>query len=290
MSIPEMMVEPPVRPGVRRSRSKRLPWRLPEGLLPEVTLLVLVLVAITAPWISPYDPERSDIANRLLAPSLDHPFGTDGSGFDVFSRVLWATRIDLTVAVAGTLIGALIGAVLGVTLGYLGGWLDETCSRITEMLQAIPLLLFAIMVFAAMGNSRFVLIGVIAFANAPAFFKLTRTVALPLRQADFVSAAICLGLPRWKIIVRHLVPNAMSPVLSQFSVSCALAIQIVAGLSFLGLGVPIPKPEWGSMIQIGAPAIVEGQWWPSVFPGVALLLAVLAFDGISGRLRKWFER
>jgi peptide/nickel transport system permease protein len=255
-----------------------------------VLLALFVLLAILAPWITPYSPVQADLASQLLHPSARHLFGTDQNGMDILSRVLWATRIDFTVSIVGVLIGVGIGVPLGAAGGFVGGLVDDVLSRVAEMAQSMPFFLFALMVFAALGNSRFVLVGVIAFANAPIFFKLTRSVVLPIRNSDFIAAARCAGLRPLSVIIRHVLPNSLGPVSSQFSISCAYAIQIVAGLSFLGLGIPIPKPEWGSMIQLGASRIIYGEWWPAVFPGLAVLLAVVTFGGIGRELSRWYGR
>ena len=250
----------------------------------------LVLVAVLAPWIAPYDPVRSDLRSLMLPPSSQHWFGTDIYGLDIFSRVLWATRTDLSIAISGVGLGMLVGVPLGAVSGYLGGLTGEGLSRSAEMIQAIPLLLFALMVFAALGNSAVVLVGIIAFVDAPIFLKLTRSVVIPLKHQDFLAAARCAGLSPMGIIVRHVLPNSLGPVSSQLSIACAYGIQIVAGLSFLGFGVPIPQPEWGSMIQEGADKIIYGQWWPALFPGLAVLAAVIAFGGIGRQLSGLYGR
>jgi peptide/nickel transport system permease protein len=249
---------------------------------------VFVAIAILAPVIAPYDPVRSDLSNQLLPPSWQHWFGTDIYGMDIYSRVLWATRTDFTIALIGVLLAVVVGVPLGALSGYLGGFADDALSRLSEMIQAIPLFLFALMVFAALGNSSRVLVGVVALVNAPIFLKLTRSVVLPLRGADFIAAARCAGLRPIQVVIKHILPNALAPVSSQFSISCAYAIQITAGLSFLGFGVPIPYPEWGSMIQEGASRIIYGEWWTSVFPGLAVLIAVLGFGGIGRQLHKMY--
>lgn len=251
-----------------------------------LVLAVFVLVAVLAPVLAPYDPVRSDLPNQLLSPSWQHWFGTDIFGMDIYSRVLWATRTDFTIALIGVLLAVVVGVPLGALSGYLGGFTDDALSRFSEMIQAIPLFLFALMVFAALGNSSRVLVGVVALVNAPIFLKLTRSVVLPLRGADFIAAARCAGLSPIQVVIRHILPNALAPVSSQFSISCAYAIQITAGLSFLGFGVPIPYPEWGSMIQEGASRIIYGEWWPSVFPGLAVLIAVLGFGGVGRQIHK----
>lgn len=253
-------------------------------------LAAFVVIAILAPWLAPEDPLRADISQRLQPPSSEHWFGTDSNGMDVFSRVLYATRIDFTIATLGVGLGMLAGVPLGAASGYLGGVVGEAFSRLAEIVQSIPLFLFGLMIFAALGNSKPVLVGVISAVNAPIFIKLTRSVVLPLKESDYIAAARCAGLSPRQIILRHVMPNSLGPVASQMSVSCAYAIQIVAGLSFLGLGVRIPEAEWGSMIQAGASRVMYGEWWVSVFPGLAVLLAVIAFGGVGRQLSKWYVR
>lgn len=252
-------------------------------------LVVLVLVAIFAPLIAPFDPTQARPAQRLLAPSWEHPFGTDTLGMDVFSRVVYAARWDLTITIAGIIGAVLVGTPFGALAAYRGGALDSVMSRAAEVTQSFPLVLFAMMIFAALGNSSRVLVGVIAFVYAPVFFKLTRSIVLPLKNADFVLAARCSGLTTSEIVRRHIVPNSLGPLAAQFSLMCAYALQVVAALSFLGLGVPLPNPEWGSMIQSGAGRIIFGEWWPSVFPGLAILITVIAFMGIGRRLSRRYE-
>jgi peptide/nickel transport system permease protein len=253
-------------------------------------LWAFVLVALLAPLLAPYDPVAADSASQLLPPSRQHLFGTDIYGLDVFSRVLWATRTDFSISIIGVLLAVVAGVPLGALAGYLGGLTDDGLSRLSEIIQAIPLFLFALMIFAALGNSQLVLIGIIAFVNAPIFLKLTRSVVLPLKRSDFVAASQCAGLTPVQVVLRHVLPNSLGPMASQFSISCAYAIQVVAGLAFLGLGVPIPYPEWGSMIQAGAGRMIYGEWWVSVFPGLAVLLAVIAFGGVGRQLGRWYGR
>jgi peptide/nickel transport system permease protein len=249
-----------------------------------------VLIATFAPLIAPADPVRADLLQKLQPPSSEHLSGTDSNGMDVFSRVLYATRTDFTIATLGVAAGMVVGVPLGAASGYLGGIVGEALSRLAETVQAIPLFLFGLMVFAALGNSKPVLVAVIASVNAPIFLKLTRAVVLPIRDSDYIAAARCAGLRPGAVILRHVLPNSLGPVASQMSISCAYAIQIVAGLSFLGLGVRIPEPEWGSMIQEGASRVLYGEWWVSVFPGLAVLLAVMAFGGVGRSLSGWYGR
>jgi peptide/nickel transport system permease protein len=258
--------------------------------LDSVVLAVLVVLAVGAPLFAPYNPLQANSAEQLLPPSWQHPFGTDSNGMDVLSRVIWAARVDLLVPLLGVSMGILAGALFGAFGGYLGGFVDEGLSRLAEIIQAMPIFLFALMVVAVLGHDVAVLVGIVAFANFPVFLKLTRSIASPLRGQDFVAAASCAGLGPVSVVVRHVLPNSVGPLGSQFSLSCGYAIQIVAGLSFLGLGVPVPQPEWGSMTQAGAPLILYGQWWVALFPGLAVLVAVVAFDGIGRRLAERYTR
>jgi peptide/nickel transport system permease protein len=171
--------------------------------------------------------------------------------------------------------------LLGIIAGYLGGIVDDVLSRFVEIMQAFPLFLFAMAVFAAVGSNTQNLVFIIAFINIPIYLKLARSLVLPLRQSEFVMAARCAGNSEASIVLRHILPNTLGPIFSQFSINCAYAIQIIAGLSFIGLGVEVPHPEWGAMINVGANHIVFGKWWPSVFPGIAVFLAVFALTRIG---------
>jgi peptide/nickel transport system permease protein len=249
-----------------------------------VTFAVLVLLADFAPLITAYDPVKADLSSIGLAPSWEHPFGTDTQGMDILTRVLYAARTDLALAICGVAVAAVLGLVLGASAAYRGRWVDDAVSRGAEMIQSIPLFLFALMVIAALGNSRIVLGGIIAVFYTPVFFKVARSVAAPVLASDFVAAARTAGRSGIGIVFRHVVPNSLSPVVSQMSVNIGFAIQVIAGLSFLGLGIPIPQPEWGAMIAIGAPRIAYGEWWMAFFPGLFVFITVVALDGIRHRL------
>jgi peptide/nickel transport system permease protein len=253
---------------------------------PVWVLAALVLLTLLAPVISSYGPQTPDPAEKLLPPSSRHWFGTDPLGMDVFTRVLYATRIDLAIAVLSVLLGIAWGLPLGALAAYSGRLIDRVLTRFAEMIQAFPQVLFAMALFAAFGSSLVNLVLIIGFLNFPVYLMMVRSVALPLRDADFVQAARILGLPRWRIVLRYVVPNVLVPVFSQFALSCAYAVQLIAGLSFIGLGVRIPTPEWGAMINQGASYIVFGEWWPSIFPGIAIVISVFALSGIGRRLRR----
>ncbi len=248
-------------------------------------LLLFVLIALFAPLISTHDPIDPNPANKLKPPSSEHWFGTNSYGMDIFSRVLYATRTDFYVALTSVMLGVAVGVPLGALAGYVGGAVDDVLMRLVEMLQSFPLFLFAIVIFAAVGSNTTNLIAIIAFVNIPVYLKLVRSVVVPIKDADFVLAARCAGNNTTSIVIYHILPNALGPVFAQFSLSCAYAIQIVAGLSFIGLGVEIPHPEWGSMIKLGAGHIVFGKWWPSVFPGAAVFLAVFTLNRVGHNIR-----
>jgi peptide/nickel transport system permease protein len=269
------------RPTFRQWRRARWLLNLPVGILAALTIL-----AIFAPLIAPYSPVTPDVAHKLLPPSGAHWLGTDPLGMDVFSRVIYATRVDLSVAAGSVLLGIAIGAPLGALAGYQGGWLDPALGRFTEMIQAFPVILIAMLVLAAAGNNLVTLTVLLGVLNAPVYLKMVRSVAMPLREAEFIQAARCSGHKGVSLLWKHILPNTLVPIFSQFSISCAFAIQLIAGLSFIGLGVRVPEPEWGSMINEGANYIVFGQWWPSVFPGLAVFIAAFALTNLGNRLRR----
>lgn len=281
VATPELTL-PPV--GLRR-------WNWREFVAPVYLLLAMfVIVTLFAPLLATHDPLVPNPAARLQPPSAEHWFGTNSFGMDVYSRVLYATRTDFSVALAAVALAVLVGVPLGAVAGYLGGFIDEVFMRLVEIIQSFPLFLFAIVIFAAIGSSMVNLVLIIAFINIPVYLKLVRTVVLPLKSADFVLAARCAGNSTPALIWYHILPNALGPVFAQFSLSCAYAIQIIAGLSFIGLGVEIPHPEWGSMIQLGASHIVFGKWWPSIFPGLAVFLAVFTLNRLGHRIRDYYTR
>ena len=251
-----------------------------------LVLVVLIAAAFLAPVIAPYDPVQSIPADKLLPPSPAHIMGTDTYGFDIYSRVLYATRTDLPIALVSVLVAVVIGWPLGAAAGYLGGRFDAVTMRLTEVGQAFPQILFAMAIFAAFGNSAFTLGVVLVLLNVPVYTRMVRSVTLPLKEAEFVLAARVAGNSTGSVVMRHILPNTLVPVFSQFALSCAFAIQLIAGLSFIGLGIRIPEPEWGSMINIGVDVLIFGQWWVSFFPGMAVVITSFALMGVSEQLRR----
>lgn len=241
-------------------------------------------------WISPYDPERTIAKSQLLSPSAKHFFGTDSNGMDIFTRIFAAVENDVLLPVAGVSIALITGTMAGVYAGFKGKYVDTLASRFTEGLQAIPLFLLGLTIVAALGNSATVLIILISIVNIPIFFRLARSTTLPLSNADFVLAARGAGLSDFRIITKHLVPNIVVPIVVQFPISCGYGIQVVAGLSFLGIGIPIPSAEWGLMIKDGASILIYGNWWVSFFPGLAILITVIFFHVLAKRISRDYQR
>jgi len=269
-----------------RERAGR--WRrgTPTGRLVALgVLFAIVVLAIFAPLIGS-DPEAVDSFGELEAPSGAHFFGTDQFGLDVFSRVIHAARIDLTVAVLASLLALVVGMPLGALAAYRRGWFDQVTMRIAESFQAFPALLLAMGVAAALGSSLRNLVFIIAIVNAPVYFRLTRNAVIPLRDSDYVIMARAAGRSTRQILFGHILPNVREVAIAQFSVNCAWAIQILAGLSFIGIGVRLPTAEWGLMVRLGTDYIVTGEWWVSVFPGLAIIVVVLALNEIADSFRR----
>jgi peptide/nickel transport system permease protein len=248
--------------------------------------LLLVLVAILAPVVAPYGATEVNTDGALEGPSFRHLFGTDAYGMDVFSRVIHGARVDLVLAIAAATLAALVGVPVGAVAGYFGGVVDQALQRMSEVVQAFPVVLLAMAVLGALGIHLGIVVAVIAVINVPVYFRLVRSVVLPWREAEFIEAARLSGNGNISIIVRHVLPNVVRPVMAQFAVTFAWAIQIIAGLSFLGLAVKVPEAEWGLMVQQGAQYVTTGQWWISFFPGSAIFLAVLVLMRLGSNLQQ----
>ncbi|MGZ3342817.1 MAG: ABC transporter permease [Reyranella sp.] len=255
----------------------------PSFALGYAIVVGVIVIAALAPWIVPFDPMTADPSVYLLPPGGRHLLGTDGAGMDIFSRVLYAPRVDLTIAVTGTLVSAVIGGAIGAVVGYYEGqraWrraLSTFVMRSADVLQAFPVFVFAIALVAVFGQSVKSIVIAIAFVNVPIYLRLTRSQVLSIRQLRYVEAAYVAGASDLAILWRHVIPNALAPLVAQLSINLGWSVLLTAGLSSVGAGVVAPTPEWGSMIAMGFQNIVTGQWWPSVFPGIALGLTVFGF-------------
>ena len=251
---------------------------------------MVILLAMLAPWVAPFPPEAADADAFLQPPSWLHLMGTDATGMDVLSRVLWAPRIDLSIAVLGTLLSAVVGTALGALVGYyqtvpgIGRVGAGFVMRAADVLQAFPVFVFAIALVAVFGQGLQSIVLAIAFVNAPIYLRLMRTQVMSVRKMRYVEAAWLSGLSDLRIIVQHIIPNAMAPVVAQLSVNIGWSVLLAAALSFIGAGVKAPTPEWGSMIASGYQNIVTGHWWPSIFPGLALAITVFSFSLIGSSI------
>lgn len=253
--------------------------------LPIGYFILLVLVALFGVFVLPYDPVTTDPPAALQAPSALHWFGTDQLGRDIFSRTLAATRIDLLMAFSAVSLSLLIGSSLGALAGWAGGWIDGLVTRVLDTIMAFPLFVLAVGIAAALGNSISSVVIATVIVNIPFYARQTRTEVNRRRTAGFVEAALIAGVPPFKIVIIHIMPNVAPPLMVQSSLNMGWAILNAAGLSFIGLGVTPPTAEWGIMVASGATYIFSGEWWTFLFPGMALLLAVLTFAQLGDLLR-----
>jgi peptide/nickel transport system permease protein len=257
----------------------------PLTLTALVVFVLVVLCAIFAPWLTPYDPFASDTANSLQAPSAAHWFGTDQLGRDMFSRVLMGTRMDLGIAIAAVFLAAAIGTFLGACAGFYGGYVDTAVGRGVDIIMAFPLFVLAMAIVAALGNSVANVVYASAIINMPFYVRVVRSEILVLKGAGFVEAARLCGNSNSRILWSQLLPNVSAPLVVQMSLNMGWSMLNAASLSFVGLGIRPPSPEWGIMVAEGAQYIISGQWWVALFPGLALTLVVLCFNLLGDGLR-----
>jgi peptide/nickel transport system permease protein len=249
-----------------------------------VVVLTFVLLAILAPLIAPYGPDQQLLTDRLKPPSAAHWFGTDDLGRDVLSRVIYGAQISLRVGVLAVVIALVTGSALGLVAGYAGGWLDGLFMRGMDIVLAFPSTLMAIGIVAMRGPGLEMALVAIGIVNIPTYARLSRSMALTLREREFVLAARCLGAGGGRQITRHILPNALSPLIVQATLGIATAIIEAAGLGFLGLGAQPPTPEWGLMLTNGRAFLLNAPW-AMIFPGVAILLTTLAFNLVGDGVR-----
>jgi peptide/nickel transport system permease protein len=257
---------------------------LVTGLAFGLFMLIVVTAAI-GPYIVPYDPLASDTAAALQAPSLTHWFGTDQLGRDVFSRVVVATRLDFMIAIFSVALVFLMGGLAGVAAGFFGGWTDRIVSRLADTIMAFPLFVLAMGIVATLGNNVENIVLATAIVNFPLYARVARAEANVRRDAGFVQAARLSGNGEMRILLAHILPNIMPIMIVQMSLTMGYAILNAAGLSFIGLGVRPPTPEWGILVAEGAGFMVSGEWWISFFPGLALMVAVFCFNLLGDGLR-----
>lgn len=256
-----------------------------RGLLPLAPAALVLLLAAIGPLLAPQDPLATDVGRALQAPSWAHWFGTDALGRDVFSRVLVATRLDIAIAFSAVLLSALAGALVGTLCGFVGGATDRWIGRLVDVLMAFPLFVVAMALVAALGNAVSSVVWATAVINLPFYIRLARAEVAVRRNATYVQAARLGGAGAVQLLTTVLLPNILPLLVVQMSLNLGWAMLNGAGLSFLGLGVRPPTPEWGVLVNEGAQYILTGQWWAALFPGLALFGAVYAFTLAGDTLR-----
>ncbi len=274
-----------IRRGLYRFRSNRL------SMVGLAILLFFIVVAVVAPYVVPYPQDAAGKVHpldRLQPPSREHLFGTDKVGRDIFSRVLLGTPIALQVGTVIIVLAASIGVTLGGIAGYFGGWVDELIMRITDVFLTVPALVLAIAVTAALGRGIINTMIGISLVWWPGFARLTRSLVLSLREELFVEAARGLGANNARILFRHILPNAVSPIIVKMSTDFGFAILTAAALGFIGLGAQPPTPEWGAMINDGRAYFPE-EWWIATFPGMAIWLLVFGLNLLGDGLRDFLD-
>ena len=248
-----------------------------------------LLVAFLGPWIAPDDPTAINFDVQLSPPTWANPFGADNVGRDILSRVVVATRLDLALALGAVSAALVIGSLLGMVAGYAGGWVDEGLMRLLDVIQSFPAFILALGVVAALGQGLLNILLVVALINIPAYARLMRTQMVALRERPFVAAARLAGNSHPRIVLRHLLPNTLAPLLAIASLNVGWAILTTAGLSFLGIGVQPPTPEWGQMIASGMTDLGTGVWWTSLFPGAALFVFVLGCNLLGDGVQRLLD-
>lgn len=273
----------------KRSQGQEI-WRRfkknPGAMVGLVIMILLVLVAIFSGFIYDYDNDiiANHPAQRMQHPSAEHWFGTDNLGRDIFARVVYGTRYSLSVGIVAVLVSLFIGITLGSIAGYCGGIVENIIMRFTDMFLALPSMLLAIAIVAAMGASAVNLMIAVGVCSAASFVQVTRASVLTVRNNEYIEAARAIGATNWDIIKTHILPNSISPIIVQATLRVGSAIISAAGLSFLGMGVPLPAPEWGAMLSDGR-LYIRDYSYMTLFPGLAILMTVISCNLIGDGLR-----
>jgi peptide/nickel transport system permease protein len=263
--------------------------RYPLGAAGAVIVAMFVLMAIFAPWITQFDPTLTNSRVSLARPGGDHPLGADFMGRDMWSRIAYGARISLAVGVGATFLGCLIGVAIGLTSGYFGGWYDLLIQRLIDIMQALPLLVMALVMAASLGPSLQNTILAIAIPSVPNVARVIRSNTLSLREMPYVEAARAVGMSELTIAIRHVLPNTLAPLIVLATAQLGAAILTEAALSFLGLGIPEPHPSWGRMLSESAAEYVRTAPWLVIFPGIAISLAVFGTNLLGDALRDYLD-
>jgi peptide/nickel transport system permease protein len=287
-AIAQLRRAPSASPAVSSERTTRhvlrRVLRSRSALVGGSVLLLVVLAALAAPLISPYDPIKTNQRLPLDPPSAVHLMGTDRFGRDILSRVLWAGQASLPIGLVSVAIGLLVGVSVGLLAGYYGGWVDAISMRLVDLLLAFPGILLALAIVAVLGGSLFNLMIAVGIAAIPEYVRITRGTVLSLKEREFVMAARVIGCRGPAIMVRHILPNVVAPLIVLATLGMAAAIITGAALSFLGLGIKPPTPEWGNMLAEGREFLQRAPW-VAFFPGAAIMLTVLSINLLGDGLR-----
>lgn len=259
--------------------------RRPLALVAGVLLAILCAVAIAAPVAATHDPHAMAAADRLKGPSPAHLFGTDEFGRDLFSRVVYGSRVSLKVGLFAVLVSTIVGSFLGIASGYAGGWFDTLVQRLVDMLMSFPAVVLALAIIAARGQAVSNVIVALAVVQTPAMARVVRSNVLTLKERPFIEASTALGAQSWRIMLFHLVPNVAPSIIIVATAGLGSAILAEATLSFLGLGTPASEPSWGGMLSSSARRYAPQAPWLVIFPGIALSLAVYSFNLLGDGLR-----
>ncbi|WP_210339906.1 ABC transporter permease [Bosea sp. ASV33] len=264
------------------------------GLLGAALLVLLLALALAGPWLGLPDPTRGDLRARMMAPTISwaglgvHPLGTDQLGRDILSRIIAGSRVTLTIAGSAVILGGIVGVLLGLVAGYFGGWYDRVLMRLVDIQLAFPLMLLALLVVAALGPNLQNLIAVLALTSWVRYARIIRAQVLTVREREFVQAALAMGAGHARLLLRHILPNVLTPALVVATLELARTIVLEAGLSFLGLGIQPPAPSWGRMLADGR-TYIASAWWIITLPGLALMLTVLSVNLLGDWLRDWLD-
>ncbi|WP_211747052.1 nickel transporter permease [Paenibacillus sp. Marseille-Q4541] len=249
-----------------------------------IILLFFILIAVFAPLLTTYDYKEQVLADRLKAPSAEHWFGTDDLGRDIFTRVIYGTRISLWVGFSSVIGSIVVGTALGILAGYYGKWLDMIISRFFDILLAFPGILLAIAIVAILGPSLFNALVAIAIVNIPTYGRIVRSRVLSLKQEEYITAAKSIGMKNGRILISHVLPNCMTPIIVQGTLGIGTGILEAAALGFLGMGAQPPSPEWGKMLS-DSRQYIQTAPWTLIFPGVSIMLTVLGFNLLGDGMR-----
>lgn len=251
-----------------------------------IFLIALVVVSIAAGFIYDYETDivAINMANALKHPSMENWFGTDSLGRDIFARILYGARYSLLIGVGSVAVGLVVGVVLGALAGFYGGFIDQLIMRFIDIFYAIPNIMIAVVIVSLLGTSTLNLLIALCFTCATSFARIARASVMTLRDQEFVEASYALGLPTWKTILKHIIPNCLSPIIVQITLLIGTTIIAASSLSFLGIGVPSPAPEWGAMLSEGRQHIRDATYM-CVIPGIAIMLTVLALNLLGDGLR-----